>query len=473
MKTISTFLTALLITAGVFAQGEIIFQNPTLVGGQANMPGAIYQFNNVSNGIDARITILRFSRNEIVMNTIDKTGSGWNKAFQPEFGLPGNVAPFQNWWVDFEMTFYDAGTTTLRVMDSVVLTAIDVDGDGQSIREYVTYDRPTSVAYSQASLLTSSLSGVIGSLHQCHQCTVSFGLLSCDDCDGAGTTNSGGGNNNICATCEGSGRVHATCGHPYLGCVGTKSLAPVTNFNNIDTGSTQVMTTYRFHDRSSIRFTYGASTGTSSSNVGIRMNSIWFRSFQLNSFSTLPVKFASFTAILKNNDRAELRWTTSSEMNLSHFVVEKSTDGSHFTDAGIVFANGSPETSTSYMFPDNLANTQARIIYYRIRSVDNDAKFEYSATRLVRLNDKTTNNLIVSVFPNPASSELRVEVPANWQGSSLNYEVISMSGHVVMRKQAGSASQVEVLSLSTLYAGAYVLRVTGSQGSIQQKFLKQ
>lgn len=42
------------------------------------------------------------------MSTIDNSVLGWMKAFQPEFGLPGLVAPNQNWYIDFEMTFYEA-----------------------------------------------------------------------------------------------------------------------------------------------------------------------------------------------------------------------------------------------------------------------------------------------------------------------------------------------------------------------------
>jgi hypothetical protein len=473
MKTISTLLTSLLISIGTFAQSEIIFQNPALLSGQANQPGAVYRFSNVSSGVDAQIKVLRFSRPDIVMNSIDMTNAGWNKAFQPEFGLPGTVPANQNWWVDFEMSFYNAGTSTLREMDSVVLTAIDVDGDGQSLREYVVYDRPATVTYSTSSLLSSTLTGVIGNLHQCGQCTISLGLLQCNDCDGDGLTNSGSGNGNVCDECEGSGRVHATCGHPYRGCVGTKSLAPVTNFTNIDTAGTLVMTTYRFFDRHTIRFTYGAQTGNNSTTAGIRMNSIWFRSFSLGAMSTLPVKFASFTAILKDNMRAELRWTTSSEINVSHFVVERSTDGQNFSEAAIVFANGAPGTETSYAYPDNISSINARVIHYRIRSVDNDAKTEYSATRIVRPGTEATSDVMISTFPNPATSELRVTIPASWQGKALTYEVVSMLGNTVQRKEVKTASQVEALNIASLNPGAYIVRVSGETGTSKQKIIKQ
>ncbi|MEI2740432.1 MAG: hypothetical protein V9F01_16790 [Chitinophagaceae bacterium] len=40
--------------------------------------------------------------------------------------------------------------------------------------------------------------------------------------------------------------------------------------------------------------------------------------------STLPVKLSSFSATLNNNSKVDLKWSTATETNLSHFVVERS-----------------------------------------------------------------------------------------------------------------------------------------------------
>src|SRR3978361_109787 len=70
---------------------ELVFKNPVLVSGTALKEGAVYRFPNVATGIDATITLAKFSSPAIVMNTIDNTANGWDKAFQPEFGIPGQV----------------------------------------------------------------------------------------------------------------------------------------------------------------------------------------------------------------------------------------------------------------------------------------------------------------------------------------------------------------------------------------------
>jgi hypothetical protein len=61
--------------------------------------------------------------------------------------------------------------------------------------------------------------------------------------------------------------------------------------------------------------------------------------YTINWLSLLPVKLVSFTATL-NDNHTDLKWTTMTENNLSHYAVEKSTDGKNFSQAGVVFASG-------------------------------------------------------------------------------------------------------------------------------------
>ena len=100
----------------------------------------------------------------------------------------------------------------------------------------------------------------------------------------------------------------------------------------------------------------------------------------------------AFTAIL-NNTKADLKWTTSSEGNLSHFIIEKSTDGKDFKAACVVFAYGNTSELMNYNFSDKKINlSQSGVIYYRLRSVNNDGKTELSETRIIHV-EKLANNI--------------------------------------------------------------------------------
>lgn len=186
----------------------------------------------------------------------------------------------------------------------------------------------------------------------------------------------------------------------------------------------------------------------------------------------LPVTMSSFTATL-NNNKADLRWTTATEINVSHFVIERSTDGTNFSEAAILFATGNSTEEVKYSYADNLANQSADVIWYRIRTVDNDGSFDYSTTRIIRISHKENSNVVISTYPNPVKNELRISIPANWQNKMVVYEMISLNGQVVKRVQTANSSQTESLVISNLSAGMYIARVTCEGQVAQQKIVKQ
>jgi hypothetical protein len=186
----------------------------------------------------------------------------------------------------------------------------------------------------------------------------------------------------------------------------------------------------------------------------------------------LPVKLESFTAILIDG-KAQLKWTTTSEINLSHFVIEKSTDGSNYTDAGMVFADGNASHKTHYSFSDNINTTQAAVIYYRLRSVDIDGKNKLSDIKSIRIGSQNESGISLVAYPNPVSSVVRITIPSNWQNKIVVYEIFSANGLVVKRFTSTSSSQTETMNLSNLAPGFYLLRAASNGEMAQQKIIKQ
>jgi hypothetical protein len=186
----------------------------------------------------------------------------------------------------------------------------------------------------------------------------------------------------------------------------------------------------------------------------------------------LPVKLISFTAQLNDNNKVDLKWTTATEINASHFVIEKSLDGRTFSDAGTVFAAGNTTSVQHYTFSDNLIPTTKTVIYYRLRQVDLDGRTDYSATRIIRTGNSDGRATILT-YPNPAVSEVRITIPTNWQGKKVNYEVVNVSGQTTHRMVVGSSSQTETINLSNMAPGFYMVKVTCNGEVAQQKIVKQ
>jgi hypothetical protein len=168
----------------------------------------------------------------------------------------------------------------------------------------------------------------------------------------------------------------------------------------------------------------------------------------------------------------DLKWSTASEMNVSHFGIERSTDGSNFSDAGTVFAYGNTTVESDYMFADNISNVQSSVIYYRLRSEDVDGKTQYSEIRIIRNNKQTNNSIAIATYPNPVTNELRITIPANWQNKKAVYEIITLNGQVIKKNETSNSSQTETVNVSSLTAGIYFVRVSCEGQTAQQKIVK-
>ena len=188
---------------------------------------------------------------------------------------------------------------------------------------------------------------------------------------------------------------------------------------------------------------------------------------------TLPVELVSFSAMLYN-EKVDIKWTTASEKNVSHFSIEKSTDGKNYNEAGLVFAYGNTSETINYSFTDkNISTSKAGVIYYRLRSVDKDGKSELSQVRSIRIGKKNEQTMSIVTYPNPVSSELRITIPANWQGKKVSYELFNHNGQVTIKNIVGASSQTEAMNVNSFAPGFYIVKVTCNGEIAQQKIFKR
>ncbi len=468
MKTVLQFIFVFFVCLSSISQSapELIFENPVLVSGIALKQGALYRFDNVKTGVDATIRLKKFSRSDISMSTVDNTVFGWQKAFQPEFGLPGNVAPNQNWFIDFEVTFYKAGTSIKEKLDTVDFTALDVDGDGVSISEYVTYDKPNSIVFATSTALTTSPAGLIGSLATCAEDDVTSAIIICTTCGGSGVVGV-----DEDPVCDGTGKLHASCMHSYQGGTGTNMQGPVTNFTNIDTSATLVMSVYRYLNRDKINFRYGARSGALSSAAGIRLNSMWFRRFNVNILNILASNVFEFKATL-NNNQSQLKWNIMSEVNMYRYVVEKSKDGSNFYDIGSIIVENNNSNKKNYDYSDQIITSTKQLLYYRVRSEYQNGKIEYSNICIIKVGNQAETKLKLITYPNPVVNELRITIPEQWQNKKVVYEFFNSNGQCSGKKEINFSNQTEQINVNIFSTGVYFVRVRCNGETAQEKFIK-
>jgi hypothetical protein len=135
---------------------------------------------------------------------------------------------------------------------------------------------------------------------------------------------------------------------------------------------------------SSIISTAQSSTGLQSDNGSVQPGSV-VTGIEKTISSTPTVIPASFTAVFNNNGKVDLKWSTEMETNLSHIMVEKSTDGKNYKDAALVFTYGNTTSRSDYAFADNVSKIKSGSVYYRLRSVDVDGTTQQSDIRIVKI----------------------------------------------------------------------------------------
>ena len=454
------FTTALLLTiSDLNAQEvpELVFRNPVLENGEALKNGAKYRFANVTDGVDAIVEIKNRSADNVVINNIDLTIFGWDNAFQPELGIPGTVEPYQNWWVEFEVLFVHSGSNSQKTISKFAITSIDVDGDNVSIQEYVIMENPKSITYSPiSSLVTTSVDSEI----ECGVCGLASGSETCTNCLGTGQSGS-------CGTCKGTGKLHSACHHAWDGQTNHNIQGPIQNYLNIDTLGTAVMATYRYENTDKIKMKIGAKSNAAPSAAGMRLNSMWYKPFNLSPLGILPVKLTNFSAKY-NKQQVFLTWTTEQERTFSHFIVEKSGNGIDFKETAVMFSKDDGSFQKEYSFSDDVSDKTKGFVYYRLKMVDVNQNTQISAIRVIKIGEDVTE-VKVQAYPNPVVNELRITIPSAWQNQPITYDLYSINGKMVKKVTSRSASQTEVFSMTDLNPGMYIVKVrSGSETAVKQ-----
>ena len=191
----------------------------------------------------------------------------------------------------------------------------------------------------------------------------------------------------------------------------------------------------------------------------------------VNFSGSLPVKLASFTA-KADVDKVKLAWSTTSETNNQFFTVQRSGNGKDFRDIATVDGAGSLDKLKEYSHIDlsPLHGTS----YYRLKQTDFDGTSSLSRIVLVKMN--AGENVEFSVFPNPVTDHLTLDLPALKNVSaSLSYEIIGENGK---RLFSGNGTLTEINAaadkvLPRIHTGLYVLRIFDTSDSYVFKFLKQ
>ena len=151
----------------------------------------------------------------------------------------------------------------------------------------------------------------------------------------------------------------------------------------------------------------------------------------------------------------QVEWTTSSEHESSHFLVERSSDGIAFSSLGHVLAMGQSVVPVDYRFLDRAP--ELGMNYYRLVQVDLDGTATNS--RLVSVMHGAGPGSVL-VVPNPVRDRATVDITADTDGR-LEVDLLDARGSTVKRMQfalVAGPNRVPI-PVEGIKAGAYTLRM--------------
>ena len=177
----------------------------------------------------------------------------------------------------------------------------------------------------------------------------------------------------------------------------------------------------------------------------------------------LPPSLVYFTAVCINN-KVRLSWNTENEINSSHFIVERSADGRNFTEIKRVNAAGFSSTPKSYEAFDN--SPINGINYYRLKQVDIDGKFVYSAVKNLVFNKA----LIVTITPNPAHDFITINFDKKLS-QPCQILILDVNGKVI--EKFTTSEQSKQISMMNFPKGIYFIKTIFADNVVTQKIILQ
>jgi hypothetical protein len=169
----------------------------------------------------------------------------------------------------------------------------------------------------------------------------------------------------------------------------------------------------------------------------------------------LPVQLTSFDGHPEGKINV-LTWVTESEINNSHFIVEKSTDAINYVYMDRVEGSGNTNTPKNYGAVDE---NPAAATYYKLKQFDFNG--EYSEFGPILISNNDIDELSVqNLYPNPADESFFVDV---FSKNKVNVDlyVIDAYGRIVYTKPltVEGLNTITVESL-TWASGVYTVKIT-------------
>ena len=178
--------------------------------------------------------------------------------------------------------------------------------------------------------------------------------------------------------------------------------------------------------------------------------------------SSLPITLKTFEALQTPSNDVLLSWKTASEINNNYFEIQRSVDANFpkniYKTIYKINGAGTSYEINEYKFIDEMPfeKLNANTIFYRLKHVNYDGTFGFSAIKRVKIENSA--DMAIKVFPNPTREKVNISV----EGSAIidiYFTVFDANGKSVISGKFNLDSDNSGLQINTsnLSSGVYLL----------------
>jgi hypothetical protein len=169
--------------------------------------------------------------------------------------------------------------------------------------------------------------------------------------------------------------------------------------------------------------------------------------------------FVNFTAVLKESGKTVwLQWDADSAVEGDYFIVERGQDEGHYETIGALRSTG---VRGHYELTDQAPPNGSD--FYRIRYMGHNGLSVYSRAMVLSL----SGDVDFKFYPNPVDKVFIVRTE-----HSIDLQILDPAGNIRVSKRLQPG--IQVINVSTLERGVYVLRVTDKESNraVSQQLVK-
>ncbi|MDG2417646.1 MAG: DUF1501 domain-containing protein [Saprospiraceae bacterium] len=194
----------------------------------------------------------------------------------------------------------------------------------------------------------------------------------------------------------------------------------------------------------------------------IESNEVVDPSCYLGSTAPLPIELKYFEAYLNDEQKVELEWATSSEIDTQYFEIIRQQDNEEILISRVE-AKGDNITTQVYDAIDE--NPLIGISYYKLRSVDIDGAEQHSDWHAIEIKEVQIEH--IKIYPNPAIYDFNLVLTTS-QSRIAILEMFDFSGKMVRSvplniEEGFNKFRVEVADLPI---GQYIVKINSEEFDI-------